>query len=135
MMCAQQVAEFRPHVQTLRDAGIGVFVVGSGAPNFALGFKERMGADFPIFSDEKRVTYQALELRRGAATVFHPAGILKLGALFRHGQRRTMGDNTQQGGVIVVLPDGTMPFKYVSRYSGDHAKPEAVVDAALKSAV
>jgi AhpC/TSA antioxidant enzyme len=132
MFCAEQVAEFRPHAKTLRGSGIGTFVIGSGAPNFARGFSERMGGEIPIFSDEKRVTYQALELRRGVSTVLDPrAALPAVGALFRYGQRRTMGDANQQGGVIIVRPDGTMPYKFVSRYSGDHPKPEAVVAAAL----
>jgi peroxiredoxin len=131
MFCAQQVAEFRPHVEALRQKGVGVFIVGSGAPNFARGFKENMGVDFPIFSDEKRASYQALEMHRGWHTFLNPGMILKAGAVFKYRQRRTMGDNTQQGGVIVVMPDGTMPFKFLSRFPGDHARPEEVVQAAL----
>src|SRR5579859_1816814 len=125
MFCAQQVAEFRPHARKLREQGIDTFVVGSGAPNFARGFAERMGGDIPIFSDEKRVTYEALQMRRGACTVIDPRTILRgATAIFRFRQRRTMGDQTQQGGTIVVRPDGTMPYKFLSRYAGDHARPK-----------
>ena len=130
MFCAQQVAEFRPHARKLREQGIHTYVVGSGTPNFARGFAERMGGDIPIFSDEKRVTYQALEMRRGACTFMHP-GVLVRGAtaIFRFRQRRTMGDNTQQGGTIVVRPDGTMPYKFLSRYAGDHARAKDILAA------
>src|SRR4029078_184836 len=101
-------------------------------PNFAKGFAERMGGDIPIFSDPERVTYQALEMHRGACTFLHPGVILRgATAIFRYRQRRTMGDNTQQGGTIVVRPGGAMPYKFLSRYAGDHAKAKAVVDAAL----
>ena len=132
MFCAEQVAEFRPHAKKLRESGIDTFVIGSGAPNFARGFSERMGGEIPIFSDEKRAGYQALGLRRGIGTVLDPrAALPAVGALFRHGQRRTMGDQNQQGGVIIVRPDGSMPYKFVSRFSGDHPKPEVVVAAAL----
>jgi hypothetical protein len=134
MFCAQQVAEFRPHVQKLRDAGFNLAVVGSGAPNFARGFRERMEIDVPIFSDEKLASYSALQMHRGAKTFLHAGMIAKgAGALFKYGQRRTMGDATQQGGAIVVRPDGTMPFKFLSRFPGDHAKPETVVAEALKA--
>src|SRR6185436_2617759 len=121
MFCAQQVAEFRPHARQLREKGIQTYVVGSGAPNFAKGFAERMGGDIPIFSDPERVTYQSLEMHRGACTLLHPGVMLRgATAIFRYRQRRTMGDNTQQGGTIVVRPGGAMPYKFLSRYAGDH---------------
>ena len=118
-------------MKTLKDAGIGVAVIGSGAPNFARGFKERLEFDAPIFSDEKLASYSALEMHRGAKTMLHPGLILKAAAVFKYRQRKTMGDNTQQGGVIVVRPDGEMVFKFLSRFPGDHAKNEDVVAAAL----
>jgi hypothetical protein len=134
MFCAQQVAEFRPHARTLREKGIDTYVIGSGGPSFAKGFSERMGGDIPILCDQERVTYQALEMNRGACTFLHP-GVLVRGAtaVFRYRQRRIMGDNTQQGGTIVVRPDGSMPFKFISRYAGDRARARDVVAAALKS--
>ena len=127
------MAEFRPHAEKLKEAGINVFVIGSGAPNFARGFKERLEVDIPIFSDEKRVTYQALEMHRGVGTLLDPRMALKAAAIFKYRQRKTMGDATQQGGVIVVRPDGTMPFKFLSRFPGDHAKADDIVAAALSS--
>ena len=44
-----------------------------------------------------------------------------------------MGDNTQQGGTIVVRPGGAMPYKFLSRYAGDHARARDVVAAALQA--
>ena len=132
MFCAQQVAEFRPHARKLREQGIQTYVVGSGGPTFAKGFAERMGGDIPIFSDQNRVTYQALQMHRGACTFLHP-GVLLRGAtaIFKYRQRRTMGDQTQQGGTIVVRPDGTMAYKFLSRFAGDHA-PHKDILAALQ---
>jgi hypothetical protein len=133
MFCAQQVAGFRPHARELREKGIDTYVIGNGAPNFAKGFAERMGGDIPIFSDEKRVTYQSLEMHRGACTFMHPGVIVRgATAIFRYRQRRTMGDNTQQGGTIVVRPDGTMSYKFLSLYAGHQARPKDIVAAALQ---
>jgi hypothetical protein len=132
MFCAQQVAEFRPHAKKLRENGVDTYVIGSGGPNFALGFSERMGGEIPVYSDQARASYQALEMRRGVCTLLDPR-VLARGAtaIFKYRQRRVMGDNTQQGGTIVVKPDGSMPYKFISRYAGDHAKAEDVVAAAL----
>jgi len=130
MFCAQQVAEFRPHARKLREQGINTYVVGSGAPNFAAGFAKRMGGDIPIYSDQNRVTYQALEMHRGACTLLDPRVLLTgATAIFKYRQRRTMGDNTQQGGTIVVRPDGSMPFKFLSRYAGEHARHKDILAA------
>ena len=128
------MAEFRPRIAELEAAGVGVAVIGSGAPNFARGFKEGLKLDAPVYSDEKLASYRALEMHRGIGTVLHPGVILKAAAIFKYRQRKTMGDATQQGGVIVVRPDGSMPFKFLSRYPGDHAKPDTVVAAALAPA-
>jgi hypothetical protein len=125
------VAEFRPHVPKLKEAGVQVAVIGSGAPNFLRGFKENVPIDAPVFSDEKLASYNALEMHRGIKTFLDPRIALKAGAIFKYRQKKTMGEPTQQGGVIVVRPDGTMPFKFLSRFPGDHAKPEDVVAAAL----
>ena len=44
-------------------------------------------------------------------------------------QSSTKGSATQQGGVFIVLPDGSIPYRYRSRLSGDHPEPAAVVEA------
>jgi hypothetical protein len=128
------VAEFRPRIDELRKAGVDVAVIGSGAPNFARGFKEQIGLDAPIFSDQKLAAYQAASMHRGILSVLNPAILLKIKAVLKYRQRKIMGDATQQGGVLVVRPDGTMPYSYLSRYPGDHAPPDQVVAAALAAA-
>jgi hypothetical protein len=48
---------------------------------------------------------------------------------FRKGYRQTgvKGSAMQVGGVFVITPDGEMPYKYLSRYAGDHPDPEGAV--------
>ena len=46
-----------------------------------------------------------------------------------HRQVRTMGDAAQLGGVVIVRPDGSMPFRQISRYAGDHPPIDDVVRA------
>jgi peroxiredoxin len=132
LLCTAQVEEFKPQIQKLRDAGVSFAVIGTGAPNFVQGFKDRMELDVPVYSDEKKASYQALRMKRGLFTLLDPRVVFKnFLAPFKYRQRKTMGDPLQQGGVAVVRPDGTMPFKHISQFAGDHPKPEAVVAAAL----
>jgi hypothetical protein len=133
MFCALQVAEFRPHVPTLRDAGVDLVVIGSGAPQFARGFKEHMQLDVPVFSDEKRATFAAASLRRGMGHMLNPAQLRRVPEAMRYFTLRLEGDATQQGGALLVCPDGTVPFKFANRWPGDHADPNTVVAAALKA--
>jgi peroxiredoxin len=135
MFCAQQVTELRPHVDQLRQAGLNVAIVGSGGPSFARGFRERLELEVPILSDEKLQAYSALGMHRGVGTLLHP-GVIAAGAtaIFKYRQRKTMGDATQQGGVLLVKPDGTVAWSFLSRYAGDHPKTDTIVAESLKAA-
>lgn len=42
-------------------------------------------------------------------------------------QTKTMGDAFQQGGVFVITPGGEMPYRYISKFAGDHPPPEKPV--------
>jgi peroxiredoxin len=131
MACAAQVDEFKPHIQALRACGIGFSIIGSGTPNFVEGFKERMGIDAPVFSDAKLASYQALKMKRGLFTMIDPRIVKNWIIPFKYRQRRTMGDALQQGGVLVVTPEGEVTYEYKSEYAGDHPKPSVIVEAAL----
>lgn len=128
------MAELRPHVSEI-EKHADVVVIGSGAPHFARAFKEDLQIDVPVYSDEKLESYRLAGLRRGVATLLHPAALAKgVVSFFKYPQRRTMGDPTQQGGAMIVKPSGTIAYRFVSRYGGDHPKPETLVDEALKAA-
>ena len=130
--CTAQVEEFKPEIQKLRDAKIHFTIIGSGAANFVQGFKERLELDVPVYSDEKRVTYTALKMRRGLLTMVDPRMLKNILLPFKYRQREIMGDPLQQGGVVVIRPEGRITYEYISKYNGDHPAPHAVVAAALQ---
>jgi hypothetical protein len=132
------VAELRPRVQELRAAGGDLVVVGTGGPSFAEGFREHLGLDeagIEVLADESRRAYDLLGFKRGLLT-FTPRSIGPYVRAWLHGQRqgRQQGDALQQGGVVVVRPDGEMTFQHVSQFAGDHPKPAAVVAAVERAA-
>jgi hypothetical protein len=135
MFCEAQVAEFRPHVEPLERAGVRVAIIGSGGPSFARGFKERLGITIPIYSDQARASYNALGMHRSAWSLIRPEVIWAGAKVLARGiiQRCIQGDNQQQGGVAVVRKGGEIVFLHRARYSGDHARPQTVVDAALSA--
>ena len=130
------MAALRPHLETLKVAGVDVAVVGSGAPNFVAGFRNKVGLDIAVYCDEKVESYRLLGMVRGVRTLLHP-GVVWRGALAIlqcNWQTATHGVPLQQGGAIVVRPDGEMTYCYLSRYMGDHPNTKKMIAAALKAA-
>jgi hypothetical protein len=103
-------------------------VIGNGTPNFIAGFREQTGFTGPIYTDPTLAVYKAAELKRGIGATFNLRGaVASVGALkrgFRQG--KTQGDATQQGGVLVVAPDGRILYHHISQYPGDNASPDAI---------
>src|SRR5215471_15899109 len=110
MFCQEMVAEFRPHVKELEAAGIDPVVIGSGAPHFARAFIEDQKPEMPVYSDEARASFQAAGLKRSVGSLLSGRMILRgMKTMFKHRQKKTMGDSFQQGGILLVRPDGTVP--------------------------
>lgn len=103
-------------------------VIGNGAPNFIAGFRETTGYTGPLYTDPSLAVYKAAELKRGIGHVLSlraaakSIGTLKRG--FRQG--KTQGDATQQGGVLVIAPDGRILYHHISEYPGDNASPDEI---------
>jgi hypothetical protein len=135
MFCALQLAEFRPHIPTLREAGVDLAVIGSGAPHFARGFKEHMQLDVPVYCDEQLAVYRAAALHRGLRYMLDPRQVGRIPEATKYFSLQLQGDATQQGGALLVTPDGSVPYRHANRWPGDHAAAETVVAAALKAAM
>lgn len=116
----------------IEAAGATLQVIGNGAPMFMAGFRETTGYDGNLYTDPSLAVYQALELRRGWATILDPRAAKNAARALAGGfrQGRTQGDATQQGGVLVVARDGTIRFRHADRVAGD-GPPVATVLAAL----
>ena len=103
--------------------------IGSGAPMFAAAFREEFDLDFPVLCDEARETFTLLGLKRGVGkTLGLGAMRYGLGAFVRgHRSGLPQGDTWQQGGALVVHPDGSAPLAYVSGHTGDHVDIDALL--------
>lgn len=123
------------HIDEIRAAGGELIVIGNGSPTFIDGFRETTGWDGPLYTDPSLEAYKAAGLKRGVLTVLNPRSALAaLGALregFRQG--RTQGDAWQQGGVVIVAPDGDVLWTQVSEHAGDNAGADEIIRA-LRSA-
>ena len=125
------MTQLRRDEDKLRAAGAELVVIGSGAPSFALGFRETVDYHGLLLCDPELATYQAAGLERGLLRTMSVRSVGKMFGALKQGfkQGRTQGDQYQQGGVVVIRPPGRMIYRYVSQRSGDHPANEEVLAA------
>lgn len=135
LFCKQQVAELAKEAVRIHALGAELVVLGNGGAEHVRWFREDFGIETPVFSDTTGQAYRAVGAKRGFFSGANPATMLASLRAFAKGYRQsgTRGDRYQQGGVFVIMPDGSMPFRYLSRYAGDHPATATVV-AALERA-
>jgi hypothetical protein len=123
-------------VSDIHDTGSELIILGNGSAEQARHFVSASAVDVPVYTDPSLRVYRALGTRRGLLSSLHPGVLLSTARALRSGFRQTgtMGTATQQGGVFVILPGGEMPYRYVSRFAGDHPDPGEVI-AALREAI
>ncbi len=113
----------------LRSLGADLTVIGSGAAHYVEAFQEETGLAARILSDPDLKTYQAAGLRRGVAKTFSLSSLIGGLRAYASGHRQTglQGDPWQQGGALVVAPDGPVLLHHVSESLGDHVAGEILL--------
>jgi hypothetical protein len=116
------------HKQELESLGASLCAIGNGNALMARDFVEQFSVEFPVYTDPSRQTYQWLEFKRPYVAL--DLGVFKRGrragkAGFRQGA--VAGDVFQQGGEIIVSPDGALLYSRASSGPGDHAPVEELL--------
>ena len=113
----------------LTQLGVGLALIGSGTPDQAKDFARAFGVTAPLYVDPRREAYQAFDLAHGVGATLNLESITHGLRAFAGGFRQgaVQGDPWQQGGVFLVMPDGSMPYAYRSRSAGDHPDTEAIL--------
>jgi hypothetical protein len=132
MFCREQVAEFRDIEPEIKKHGAQLVVVGNGKPQHIASFRKTVGFEGELVTDPSLESYKAaLFVRTGLISLFRlsviAAGLRALRKGFRQGW--TQGEDSQQGGVIVVRPPGDVLYRFASRFAGDHPEPRAALAA------
>lgn len=127
----------------IHAAGAELVIVGNGTPQHAAWFIEDYAITSPVLTDPAKRVYDAVGARRGLRSVLHPRMLwrglhvaLRRPRLFLSWLRAPFvrGDGWQEGGVLVIMPDGRVPWRYISLTAGDHPHP-AEVALALERAL
>lgn len=129
IFCKEQVTQLSAHRPRIQAAGGELVILGNGTPQHAAWFIEDYGVDAPVYTDPDLVSHGILGARRGS--VVDPRVFLRGFSAMRHGfrQTKTMGPAALNGGIFVITPDNEMPYRYLSRFAGDHPDPEAALRA------
>ena len=144
------MAQLRCEVDAIHARGAELVVIGNGTRRFAAAFRDDLQLETPLYLDPTRASYRALGMRRGIApTIGSWRTWINMLSALRRGLRQNrvrviarwwyrsvpvlmpgpQGDAWQLGGVLVVLPDGRVPYRYLSTVAGDHPPVRAVLDA------
>lgn len=107
-----------------KKLGVQTVVVGHSSLRYAKAFVEETKIDLPVYVDEKRVVYKALEFKRPLLAFLTPKVFKRAAEARAEGftQPGVHGDAFQLGGVLLLMPDGSMPYKYSSQFPGDHPR-------------
>lgn len=130
------MAQLRDHVPRLHAVGAELITLGNGTPEQAQWFVEDYDVETPVFTDPNLTSHGIVGARR---TSFPDPRTMMAGVTaFAKGFRQTgvKGSATQLGGLFVITADGRMPYRYLSRYAGDHPDPEealAIIEREAKA--
>ena len=115
--------------------GAQAVVIGHSSLRYAKAFVQETQIELPVFVDEKRQIYKALEFKRPILAFLTPKVFKRAAEARKEGftQPGVFGDAFQLGGVVLLMPDGTMPYKYSSQFPGDHPKLDDLKDAVRKA--
>ncbi len=119
----------RDYVPRVHAAGGELVVLGNGAAQQAAWFVEDFGMETPVVTDPDLVSHRIVGARK--PMIMDPRSMLRAAGAMRAGfrQTKTMGSAMQLGGVFVITPEGEMPYRYLSRFAGDHPDHEVPVKA------
>lgn len=110
--------------EAFEKLGAQAVVIGHSSLRYAKAFVDDTKIELPVYVDEKRLIYKALEFKRPLLTFLTPKVFKRAAEARKEGftQPGVFGDAFQLGGVVLLMPDGSMPYKYASQFAGDHPK-------------
>jgi peroxiredoxin len=141
VFCRQMAVEIHRARHKFEEADVQLAVIGHGTPAHARDFRRLQNVDLPLLVDPDRRVYELA----GAKVATLPELIgprqimralrativsrLRQGSIAVH-QGKIIGHAAQLGGVLVIAPDGSVRYAYLSEESGDNPPASEVLAAA-----
>ena len=119
IFCRERLADLAEALPLLEAHGMGAVAIGNGTPLMAEAFSETLKVDIPIYTDPSRDIFKKAEMKRnfglGFATIKQGLRSWKAG----HRQGAVAGDPWQQGGCLLIRPDGLILAAERDHRAGD----------------
>jgi hypothetical protein len=118
-------------------AGVRLVVIGQGRPEDARHFSDQLNVDLPIYVSGDRAAYRGAGTKVGTlGELLGPRSVLKgirRSASDRVVQGRIVGHAAQLGGVLIVKPDGSIPYAHLAEDASDNPPNDEVLAAAREA--
>jgi peroxiredoxin len=119
--------------EKFEQAGVRLVVVGQGRPEQAEHFQRTQGVDLDMLVDTRRESYRAAGAKVATfSEILGPRVVAKgvrRAAASGVRQGRTVGHSAQLGGVLLVMPDGSIPYSHLSEDASDNPPNDEVLAA------
>ena len=120
--------------ERFEEAGARLAVIGQGTPEQAREFRKSQGVDeLPLLVDTRRKAYKAAGTKIATFAELLGPRMIARGArrslASRVRQGRTVGHPAQLGGVLVVMPDGSIPYAHLADDASDNPPNDEVLNA------
>jgi peroxiredoxin len=141
VFCRQMAVDIHRHRHRFEEADVELAVIGFGTAEYAREFRRMQNVDLRLLVDPDRKVYELVgakvatlneligprQILRGLrATIMSR---LKQGSIAVH-QGKILDHAAQLGGVLVIAPDGSVRYAYLSEESGDNPPAQEVLAAA-----
>ncbi len=123
--CRAHAAQIWHDREKYQKNGAKIVFIGNGTPQYIKYFKEDLQIqDATIFTDPSLASFHAMGFKRGFLVALGPRSIAKGLKMFSKGHKqgsysKDSGDLWQLGGVLVVRPNGSIAYHYISQATGD----------------
>lgn len=120
-------------------ATVELVAIGNGTVEQAAAFVRSQGLDgLRLVVDPERRVYEAAGARVGTLSQLVGPRVMLAGARLAAGgsgarQGQVIGHAAQLGGVLIVAPDGSVPYAHLAENAADLAPEEEVLEAARKA--
>jgi prostamide/prostaglandin F2alpha synthase len=116
------------------EAGVRLAVIGQGRPEHAREFLSTLDVKLPVYVSGDRAAYRAAGTKVGTlGELIGPRSVLRgmrRAASDRVVQGRVVGHAAQLGGVLIVRPDGSIPYAHLADDASDNPSNDEVLAAA-----